>query len=227
MTLYQKHYRRMGRKRALDLFSGAGGASRGLQLAGFHVTGIDIAPQPRYIGERFIQGDVLMLPPECLKDFDLIWASPPCQRFTILQNARQRAEQHPDLIGSTRTLLLASGRPYVIENVPGAPLINPKQLCGLSLGLAVKRHRLFETSFPLLVPPCPRLHSDFKYWVIAGHEARLSGNHGAKRRNDLEAAKLAMGIDWMTREELREAIPPRYAEFIGRALMATATGVRQ
>jgi DNA (cytosine-5)-methyltransferase 1 len=141
------------RLRALDRFCGAGGGARGLQQAGFHVTGVDLAPQPRYCGDAFIQADVLDLAPqpqdccdpflqavalelsiEFLRGFDFLWASPPCQAHSALRHAHN-ARRRDDLIAATREMLVASGRPYVIENVVGAPLLDPFMLCGSSFGL--------------------------------------------------------------------------------------------
>lgn len=144
--------------RALDLFCGAGGATRGLQLAGFHVTGIDNRPQPRYVGDAFIQADALR-PPARLEDFDFIWASPPCQAHTALKNM-WNSRRHEDRIPETRELLVDSGVPYCIENVPGAPLKATIRLCGTMFGLGtpcgaeLRRHRWFETSFILMQPTC-------------------------------------------------------------------------
>lgn len=201
--------------RALDLFCGAGGASMGLHRAGFDVTGVDIKPQPRY-PFTFVQADALEYP---LEGFDFIWASPPCQRYTMAQNAAKNAGAHPDLIPAVRARLQASAVPYVIENVVGAPLITPVLLCGLAFGLGVKRHRLFESSVPLLTPPCPS--HDVDYFVIFGHEVR-DRRHGqaAGRKNKIAQGRIAMGIDWMTRGELSESIPPAYSEFIGKQAMA-------
>lgn len=205
----------MTKPRALDLFCGAGGATRGLQLAGFHVTGVDIKPQPRYVGDVFHQADALTFP---LEGFDFIWASPPCQRYTMAQNAAKNAHSHPDLIPPIRERLRASGVPYVIENVVGAPLIDAFLLCGLAFGLKVKRHRLFESSEFIMTPPCPSHDQD--YYVIFGHEVR-NRRHGSRagRKNKISEGRAAMGIDWMTRGELSESIPPAYSEFIGRRIL--------
>lgn len=202
--------------RALDLFCGAGGASMGLHRAGFDVTGVDIKPQPRY-PFRFVQADGLK-PPFDLRAFNFIWASPPCQRYTMAQNAAKNAEAHPDLVEPTRALLDNSGVPWAMENVVGAPLLNPVTLCGLAFGLNVKRHRLIESSHLLLVPPCPSHDQD--YFVIFGHEVR-NRRHGqaAGRKNKISEGRSAMGIDWMTRGELSESIPPAYSEFIGRQVL--------
>ena len=202
---------------ALDLFCGAGGAGMGLHRAGFDVIGVDVRPQPRY-PFRFVQGDALR-PPFDLSIFDLIWASPPCQRYTMAQNAAKNADAHPDLVLPVRVMLRASGVPYVIENVVGAPLENPATLCGLAFGLKIKRHRLFETSFFMMTPPCPSHDED--YYVIFGHEVRNRRKGvAAGRKNKIAEGRAAMGIDWMTRGELSEAIPPAYSEFIGRAALS-------
>jgi DNA (cytosine-5)-methyltransferase 1 len=209
--------------RALDLFCGAGGASMGLHRAGFDVTGVDIKPQPRY-PLRFVQADALE-PPFDLSKFDLIWASPPCQAYTVANNIHQK--HYPKLIERVRDLLIGSGVPYVIENVPGAPLREPSVLCGLSFGLNVKRHRHFETSFFLLAPPCGSHRGN---WVsIFGQTvlerssavARTLKNGPVFRRKHLgtDIGRAAMGIAWMSRGELSEAIPPAYSEFIGRAFL--------
>jgi DNA (cytosine-5)-methyltransferase 1 len=206
------------RPKALDLFCGAGGASMGLHRAGFDVTGVDVRPQPRY-PFHFIQGDALEVP---LNGYDFIWASPPCQAFTMAQNAAKNAAAHPNLIPPIRERLIAAGVPWVIENVVGAPLLNPVMICGLALGLKVKRHRLFECSFMLLTPPCPSHEQD--YYVIFGHEVR-NRRHGsaAGRKNKIAEGRIAMGIDWMTRGELSEAIPPAYSELIGRQALEYLT----
>lgn len=204
------------KRRALDLFCGAGGATKGLQMAGFHVTGVDIKPQPRYCGDAFIQGDALEVP---LDGYDFIWASPPCQAYTMAQNAAKNSHAHPDLIPAVRERLIRIKCPWVIENVVGAPLINPVVLCGLSFGLKVKRHRLLESKIAFLTPPCPSHNQD--YYVIFGHEVR-NRRHGqtAGRKNKIAEGRKAMGIEWMTRGELSEAIPPAYSEFIGRRILS-------
>lgn len=203
------------RPRALDLFCCAGGASMGLHRAGFDVTGIDIARQPRYPFE-FIQGDALQAD---LTGYDFVWASPPCQRYTRAQNASKNRDAHPDLVGPVREKLKAWGGLWIMENVVGAPLVNPATLCGLALGLQVKRHRLFESNVLLLTPSCPSHDQD--YYVIFGHEVR-NRRHGraAGGKNKIAEGRKAMGIDWMTRGELSEAIPPAYSEFLGRQILA-------
>ena len=133
--------------------------TRGLQMASVNVTAIDLKPQPRNLADRFIQGDVLALPVEFIKQFDFVWGSPPCQAHTALRHAHN-ARRHEDLIGETRELLVASDQPFMIENVPGAPLRSPSLLCGSSFGLVtpcvaeLRRHRIFECNFPVSTLPC-------------------------------------------------------------------------
>jgi DNA (cytosine-5)-methyltransferase 1 len=209
-------------RKALDLFSGAGGAAMGLHRAGFEVTGVDHRPQPHY-PFRFVQADALN-PPFDLDDFDLVWASPPCQAYSVANNIHGRKD-HPDLIEATRELLASGSVHYVIENVPGAPLRNPATLCGSHFGLGVKRHRLFESSFLVLARQCPKGHpgdwvSVFGHTVLSrGHvvgKAKGGGNRIRRRHLGTSVGREAMGIDWMTRKELSQAIPPAYSEYIGR-----------
>jgi DNA (cytosine-5)-methyltransferase 1 len=212
------------RPRLLDLFSGAGGAAKGYQRAGFYVVGVDIEPQPNYCGDEFIQADALTLP---LKRVAAIHASPPCQGYTQLAavNAKLgRAQRHAKLIEDTRALLIATGLPYVIENVVGAPLLDPVRVCGTSFGLPLRRHRLFESNVYLEGTACEHRHfTERRYWTgwRPNGEHRLStvvqvyGNAADKHE-----WPDAMGIDWMTYDELAEAIPPAYTEHIGQFLMA-------
>ena len=146
--------------KALDLYSGAGGATRGLQDAGFAVTGVDIVSQPRYVGDRFICADVLSLTAEFIASFDFVWSSPPCQ-FHSAMKVLHNAKPHLNLIPAIRVLLKSSGKPYVIEDVDAARewLIDPTLLCGTMFdleaeGRELQRHRLFETSFPVTAPSC-------------------------------------------------------------------------
>ena len=206
----------MTKPKALDLFCGAGGASMGLYRAGFDVTGVDIKPQPRY-PFRFIQGDALTI---ALDGYDFIWAGPVCKRFTAMSIVRHGlSESHPNQIPATRARLIASGLPYVIENVPRSPLIQPQVLCGQSFGLGVIRHRLFESNFGWLAPAACSGHAP-GHLCIVGH-----GGPANQRRWKVAQARQAMGIDWMARDEIVEAIPPAYSEFIGRqALNAIREG---
>ena len=222
----------MRRPLLLDLFCGAGGAAAGYHRAGFDVVGIDLAPQPRY-PFAFLQADALAYLALCGRGFDAIHASPPCQRYTAgrrAQRLRGEADPHPDLIAVVREALVANGRPWVIENVEGSPLVAPARLCGQGFGLRVIRHRLFEASFPLPQPPHAR-HTgsmlDGSIVAVYGGKWLVSG--GARKGEDryvtygriplefqrLKAKQEAMGIDWMTGAELGEAVPPAYTEYVG------------
>lgn len=235
------------RPRLLDLFCGAGGAAMGYHRAGFDVVGVDIKPQPNYPFE-FIQADALNYLRNCIASglygrWHAIHASPPCQAHTTIgkqiRKLNKTQNEHPDLIGPTRELLVATGLPYVIENVVGAPLINPVQLCGSWFGLDVRRHRLFETNWWLWGTPCshhwqrPRFRSLDKrrhmmsvvpVYGTGTHVAGMAsvvGVHGnLNYAGERELRERAMGIDWMTPYELTQAIPPAYTELIGAQLLA-------
>ncbi len=203
------------RPRLLDLYCGAGGAAVGYSRAGWDVVGVDINAQPRYPFE-FHQADAMTYP---LDGFDAIHASPPCQRFAPSTRVWPGlADEHPDLVDPTRQRLRAAGVPYVIENVPGAPLINPILLCGTMFdGLRVYRHRIFEASPDLYWPPAHYPHRDRVTEV--GRPALPNGwMTVAGHFINLPAASAAMGIDWMTKAELAQAIPPAYTEWIGHRL---------
>jgi DNA (cytosine-5)-methyltransferase 1 len=211
----------------LDLFCGAGGAAVGYHRAGFDVVGVDIAPQPRY-PFRIVHRNALLVLLESvrLRNFAAIHASPPCQAYST--TASLHRNEYPRLISDVRDGLRATGLPYVIENVAGAraDLIEPIQLCGSSFGLGVRRHRLFEIhGFDVgLVPPCAH-HDQPEPVDVTGTGSsrigpRLDGKGGNSRKpRNLAHAREAMGIDWMTRVELSEAIPPAYTEHIGAALL--------
>ncbi len=201
--------------RLLDLFCGAGGAAMGYHQAGFtDIVGVDIVPQPNY-PFTFIQADALE-PPVRLDDFDLIHASPPCQRWSTARHS----DNHPDLVGKTQEYLEIIGRPFVIENVPQAPLRRDVILCGSQFGLDIKRHRVFETSFgPLLVSPCNHQWADPDApYLVAGHGGGWNLNH--RNFRTLTHAKELMGMDWIThRREVTEAIPPAYTKYIGEQFL--------
>lgn len=202
----------MQKPRLLDLFCGAGGCGMGYARAGFEVVGVDLHPQPHYPFE-FHQADAMAFP---LDGFDAIHASPPCQAYAITNNIWKKSDSYPDLVAPTRERLQATGLPYVIENVPGAPLLEPIVLCGEMFGLRVIRHRLFETSFFMLAPRHIGHTARASYGRTPknGEHFTISGHFG-----DVEGGRLAMGIPWMTRNELSQAIPPAYTELIGKQLM--------
>lgn len=218
--------RMRSKPKLLDLFCGAGGASMGYHMAGFEVTGVDINPQPHY-PFAYVQADAMTYP---LLGCDVIHASPPCQRFSVASlGRRNQGKEYPDLLTPIRQRLLGSGKPWVIENVPQAPMQQSICLCGLMFGLKVFRHRLFECSEFLLTPRHPA-HGACKigagYYSIAGNGGRWK-TWGVVQRDVSKGSatewRQAMGIHWMTRAELTQAIPPAYTEFIGRALREAVT----
>jgi DNA (cytosine-5)-methyltransferase 1 len=210
--------------RALDLFCCAGGASMGLHRAGFDVVGVDIKPQPRY-PFAFHQADAMTFP---LDGFDFIWASPPCQGYSAMRHA-PGAVGAPLLIKRIRRRLCGTNALWVVENVEDArwAMRDPIMLCGSMFGLEaqgcrLQRHRLFQANFPIDAPQCA--HDDRPVvGVYGGHARKRSAKAGGRGTRDVwegghkAAAAKAMGIDWMTLAEMSEAIPPAYAEYIGRA----------
>lgn len=226
----------MTQPRLLDLFCGDGGAAMGYKRAGFYVVGVDIKKRPNYAGDEFHQADALTFP---LDGFDAIHASPPCQHYSIATAGAGRAvrDSHPALIEPIRERLQALGPPYVIENVPLAPLIDPIVLCGTMFGLTaidtdgqplfLRRHRLFESNVRLSGAMCHCSAWKKRGWWIGGvygggrskrwedRYVRRGGYtpHVAKRRE-------LMGIDWMSMAALNESIPPAYTEFIGEQLLS-------
>ena len=215
--------------RVLDGFSGAGGSGRGYQMAGCEIVGVDVIDQPHYPG-RFIRADFLKLSVDFLREFDLIHCSPPCQRYTSLRHAPGR-HRDADLIGPTRKLLIASGVDYVIENVVGAPLVNPTVLCGSMFGLAtpdgaeLRRHRLVETSFSCSALACCHKPGAAVIGVYGGHARcrRRPAGQDHQPLSDFTAydARYAMGVTWLvTNDELSQMVPPAFSEFVARQWLA-------
>ena len=239
----------MSRPLLLDLFCGAGGAAVGYHRAGFDILGVDINPQPNY-PFPFMQADALEVLVGIVElglngwskltywvdfnprsrngpsgfparyRFDAIHASPPCQRYSQATNMHDKSK-HPDLVGPVRSMLDTIGLPYVIENVEGAPLVDPVTLCGSMFGVErLRRHRLFETNWPLTGSVCQHeILTDVL--SVTGHGEGGSHRGGTKRGawwGQAERRK-AMGIDWMNRGELAESIPPAYTEFVGAQLI--------
>lgn len=221
--------------RLLDAFCCAGGAGRGYQRAGFHVTGFDIADQPRYAGDVFERRDILSVSPDEIRErFDAVHASPICQGLTALRHA-PGTKSHPNLIPATRSLLEASGLPWIIENVEGAEPWMPGAitLCGSmfpgleSEGAWLQRHRLFIASFEISAPsPCRHDATRPVAGVYGGHARRRSKRFGGRGTRDVwraghrVAMSELMGMDWATCSEMSEAIPPAYTEWLGRQLAA-------
>lgn len=214
--------------RLLDLCCGGGGCSVGYYRSGFmDITGVDIVPMPRY-PYRFVQANAFDYLVEHGHKYDMIHVSPKCQAHTILGRAMTHDVgyfvRHVDQIAEFRKLLIATGKPYVIENVVGAPLDYPIMLCGSMFGLKVYRHRLFESNIFILMPP-HIAHNDQTPRSGRGKSPKgfisVTGNGGAAGLGEsyLAYASRAMGIDWMSRAELSQAIPPAYTQWIGERLM--------
>lgn len=219
----------------LDLFCKAGGAGEGYARAGFEVVGVDIKNQKRY-PFPFIQEDAIevMRDVAFLRQFDAIHASPPCQTHSITKNLRDAqggTTSKVDCIPITRELLSASGVPYIIENVPGAPLINPVLCCGSYFGLKVRRHRIFESTIPLVGTECKHKEQGKPVGIYGAMNDnpqgvdRTTGRYvyGGSTAKTIEEAREAMGIDWMIWPELVEAIPPAYTEFLGTQMYQVLT----
>jgi DNA (cytosine-5)-methyltransferase 1 len=215
----------------LDLYCGAGGAAVGYHRAGFDVVGVDINPQPNY-PFTFVQWDAIEYLEDSIRTglinwFSGIHASPPCQHYSGMSNCRPGlSDTYPDLVGETRDRLHDIGLPWVMENVAGSALLSQPSLfsdlsgitlCGHMFGLRLYRHRLFESNIPLVQPPHPR-HltpaSKAGHWA-PGTIISVSGDGGPGARE----AREAMGVDWMTRHELSESIPPAFTKYIGAQLI--------
>ena len=192
----------------------------GYAKAGYEVVGMDIKHGKRYPFE-YIRRDVMTLRPEDLEGFDLIHASPPCQTYSVtkhLRVAQGKSTSKQDLLAQVRSLLVVSEIPYVIENVKGAPLIDPVQLCGSAFGLKVRRHRLFESSMKLRGTDCHHKEQGKPVGIYGSMRDEIpGGGHTAKT---MDEAREAMGIDWMIWGELVEAIPPAYTHYIGQQIMS-------
>lgn len=223
--------------RILDLFCGAGGAAMGMHraLPDAEIIGVDINPQKHY-PFTFVLGNALNLPFD-LRYFDFIWASPPCQAYSAMKTMRN-ASRHPKLIEPVRAMLEDSGKSFVIENVGGAPLQNALMICGSHLGLSahngyqLRRHRFFESNVMLLGQTC--CHAQKTVGVYGGkvrdiaqekrHYKQDKATRGAPVGVVLgkEIGFEAMGIDWMSQDELSEAIPPAYSEYILKQIFPSA-----
>lgn len=208
--------------RILDLFCCEGGAGMGYARAGLEITGVDIEPQPNN-PHHFILGDALQYLREHGHEYDAIHASPPCQAYSSAM--KHLAAEKPKLIDDVREAMRATGKPWIIENVVGAPLATDSdlfgahgvELCGSMFGLAVYRHRLFETSFPLPRPPaCDHSRHAMNPHSVAGRE-RIYAAHGRTDPEKLWAK--AMGVEWMSRHGARQAVPPVFTHWIGVRLL--------
>jgi DNA (cytosine-5)-methyltransferase 1 len=223
--------------RLLDLFCGAGGCTKGYQNAGFYVVGVDIVPQPNYCGDEFVQANAIDYLRSALAiglgDLVAIHASPPCQ-FATAYKRTGNVKESPNWIPSVREWLYATGLPFVIENVAMArdELHEPTMLCGSMFDppMEVERHRLFETNWDLRLPmwPCRHKLNGRDRYPGGRSKQRTGSSRGLVRATvevgswdiPLRVQQEAMGIDWMSLEELSQAIPPAYTEFIGAQLLA-------
>lgn len=206
--------------RALDLCCCAGGATKGLQQAGYHVTGVDIRPQPHYIGDAFLQADALAID---WAGYDLIWASPPCQRYSECTPVTNK-DSHPDLLPVFLGRLRNQSTPYICENVEMAAFLlrSPIKLCGSMFGLDFWRHRYFEignVDVFFLTQPCD--HS-FAPVIISGQGTRKGALGRRAAWSPANAQRAAMQIDWMNRDEVSQAIPPAYSKFLAERIQEVA-----
>jgi DNA (cytosine-5)-methyltransferase 1 len=218
----------MTRPVLLDLFCGAGGAAMGYHWAGFDIVGVDISPQPNY-PFGFVLGDALVIGAQLLSTdtFAAVHASPPCQAYSRARVLNRSL--HPELIDPTRDLLAEWGGPWVIENVEGAPLRNPVTLCGTEFDRRIacrdgvkrelRRHRLFESSIPLVgAGGCDHQHPAIS--VFGHHGPRNTAGRGNSYGGPVTERRSAMGISWMNRDEMSQAIPPAFTHHVGAQLLA-------
>ena len=216
----------------IDLYCCAGGAAMGYHQAGFdEIIGVDIVDRPNYPFE-FVKMDALeFLRTADLSDVSFIHASPPCQCYSKLKhlsgNVEKWEETHVDLVAPTREALIKTGKPFVIENVEGSPLINPIKLYGSQFpNLYTQRPRLFESNISLKEPVNPKVkHKTGKlgYGPAEDGFITVAGIRPQRGMNEVQT-KLYYGfalggIDWMSLEELTQAIPPAYTEFIGKQII--------
>lgn len=211
------------RYKLLDLFCCGGGAGRGYEIAGFAVVGVDNKPQPKHRG-KFVLADAIEFCTKYGRDFDVIHASPPCQKYSLsAMQHRLKGKDYPDLIEETRRALIAIGVPYIIENVPGSPLIKPITLCGSMFQAAdgsgllrTYRHRMFESNMTLYAPPCFHNYPQAKMGRRAkpGEFIHFVGNY-----TDADIVKKMLGLDWLTKKEISQCVPPQYTEFLGRQII--------
>ncbi|MFJ9387742.1 DNA cytosine methyltransferase [Nocardioides sp. NPDC101246] len=212
----------MSRPKLLDLFCCAGGCSMGYYDAGFDVVGVDLTPRLDYPFE-FIESDAMDVLADhgFLSSFDIVHTSPPCQHYSVAANAHGNADDHPDLVAATRDALRSWGGPYVIENVPTAPLIDAVLICGWAMGLRhIKRHRLFETNMPLMSPGCLCPEGDTV--SVFGHsgEDRRKSAGGMRKHVPIAEVRELMCVPWIKgRDEVSESIPPPYTEFLGAQIL--------
>ena len=214
--------------RLLDLFCGGGGASAGYVLAGFEVVGVDLVKKKSYPYE-FYKADAIdiLKDKEFIAGFDVIHASPPCQFYSItgnLMRAQGKTTSKPDLLAEVRKLLIETGKPYLIENVPGAPMTGVT-LCGSMFGLQVRRHRIFESNLPLVTLKCDHKTQGRPIGVYGSINDEIP--KGGRTAKTLLEGQLAMGIDWLGWGNLKESIPPAYTNYLGKQVLSVAVAQTQ
>ena len=207
----------MEKLKLLDLYCCGGGAGYGYELAGFDVTGVDIETQPNHRG-KFILDDAIQYLKNHYQEYDIIHASPPCQKYSkSSMQFRLIGKEYPDLIEITRNELIKTGKPYIIENVPGSPLIDPVILCGSMFGMRTYRHRHFESNMPLSAP----IH--LKHIVAnakMGRKAKANENiQYVGHFSGLKEVRDMTGLYWLNQYELAQSVPPQYTEYIGKKVM--------
>jgi DNA (cytosine-5)-methyltransferase 1 len=203
----------------LDLYCCQGSAGYGYEQAGFKVTGVDLHPQPLHPG-NFIQSDAIDYLLQHGHEYDFIHASPPCQEYSMSSmQFRLLGKKYPNLIEATRAALIKTGKPYVIENVPGSPLINPVELCGTMFNLPTYRHRLFEANWKLNQPPHPvhiaksaKMGRPIKPGEFIQYVGHFSG---------VQYVRDFTGCQWMNQYGLAQSIPPQYTKYIGEQFLKT------
>lgn len=210
------------RKKLLDLYCGGGGASLGYERAGFDVTGVDNVLQRKYRG-KFILSDAIEYVLQHGHEYDCIHASPPCQKYSLAaMQHRISGKEYPDLISETRDALRKTGKPYIIENVQGAPLLNPIVLCGSMFEsyaggvLRTYRHRLFESNLPLYAPKCVHNYPQAKMGrrAKANEFIQFVGHY-----TDADIVREMLGLEWLSKKEISQCVPPQYTEFLGKQIL--------
>lgn len=201
----------------LDLYCCGGSAGFGYEQSGFNVIGVDLFDQPKHKG-NFIQSDAISFVSEFGHLFDAIHASPPCQEYSMSSmQFRKSGKKCIDLIDSTREALVKTGKPYIIENVPGSPLINPITLCGSMFGMRTYRHRLFESNIDIVEPEHPN-----HIWKNAKMGRPIKDDEFIQYVGHFPGVKFVQemcGTPWLGQKELAQSIPPQYTKYIGNILI--------
>lgn len=220
----------------LDLFCCEGGAGAGYSRAGFDVTGVDVVDRTGAYPYRFVQADALEYLAEHGHEYDAIHASPPCQAFTSLGSLSDNV--HPDLLTPTLALLVDETKPWVVENVVGAPVPNPFTLCGSMFGLGavcedgvyrqLRRHRRFASNLLIMVDECNHVGNPVGVYGMGGAGGRNKSGNGSQGvrgyKAGLAVARVAIGMPWGSRYGVSQSIPPVYTEYIGEFLIDALKG---